>query len=134
MMVYAIGTMGIGVTAICDKLMNAGRVTGNGSGFWFLVVISLGSGVYFLSDYRKQPIEIELTPDGITLRAQGFFKWSDIAHIYTEQKGIRVYSQYLVVELRGGKKMLSDISDLEIAGKELLELIHQYVEAGKKNT
>lgn len=128
LLTYAIGSTGFFLTISYDVLFNKQKLTGEGTWIlWIVLPILLVLSLFFISQYRKHPIEIELSMDYILLTEDGYYNWQDIKHIGT--KCLDEGGEDLVLTLNNGKKIKKDVSNLEIDSKELLELINKYVEA-----
>ncbi|MFT3703876.1 MAG: hypothetical protein QM802_16040 [Agriterribacter sp.] len=133
LLTYAIGLTGFFVTTLYDAIFNHWKSTGGGSSYqWIFIIIFFLLALFFIRQYRTHPVEIEITMDDIMLNGEGTYNWQDIQHVGTEYLGGDTPTNHLVLKLYTGKKISKNLSDLEIDDKELLKLIHKYVEARKE--
>jgi len=129
LLLYMIGAIGFFVTILYDILFNNGKTSGSGAFFFLALFLMLA--LFYIRQYRAHSGVIELTTKYICFYETDYYNWQDIKRVEVEKMTIGPYTEQLVLTLHSGKKIRIDIRDLEIDGKELLELINK-IEVGAK--
>lgn len=98
----------------------------NNAGQWVVIGVALFGLVgciYYLNELRNRKIEIIISAEGIELRGDFFYSWPSIESFSTDEDEGDVT---LILKIKNQASVRFGITNLELPGEELIELLLSY--------
>ncbi|MFC4162649.1 hypothetical protein ACFOWU_03230 [Epilithonimonas zeae] len=91
-----------------------------------LLVIGILNSIYYISRITNNKVQLKINNKGITLKNR-FFSWNQINHINIDKVSTGKTSvEFLSLTTKADKDFEIEISELNVSGKKLKEIIKNY--------